>query len=270
MTTYEIRENRDYNSREVYFDGKPSEATRTALKGLKMRWHSLKKCWYGYASESELINAIQSAEQQDGGEGATVYTDGYMGGGACYGHKSNQGLYGAELAAAIRADIKAAGIKGVTISKGKSTYTDTITATVTIEQSDIITNFELDDIDILNDLNRYGVYDGERWYHWGNLDKNGSGIDTSSEEFQSLRKAASAYQIQQYSGAQSINQYYLDEKHYPEFTAVFLAKLQKIRDIISAYRYNESNSMVDYFNTNFYYDIRTKPGKSWTAQTTAA
>lgn len=75
-----------------------------------MRWHSIKKCWYGYAKESALISAIQSAEQQDGGEGATVYTDGYLGGGAVYGSKSNKSLYGAELAAAIRADIKAAGI----------------------------------------------------------------------------------------------------------------------------------------------------------------
>ena len=75
-----------------------------------MRWHSIKKCWYGYAKESDLINAIQSAEQQDGGEGATVYTDGYLGGGACYGSKSNKSLYGSDLAAAIRADIKAAGI----------------------------------------------------------------------------------------------------------------------------------------------------------------
>lgn len=29
--------------------------------------------------------------------------------------------------------------------------------------------------------------------------------------------------------------------------------------IISAYRYDCSNSMVDYFDTNFYYAIRLKP-----------
>lgn len=30
MTNYEIRENHQYNSREVYFDGKPSRATLDA------------------------------------------------------------------------------------------------------------------------------------------------------------------------------------------------------------------------------------------------
>ena len=239
MTTYEIRENAQYNSREVYFDGKPSEATRTALKGLKMRWHSIKKCWYGYAHESDLINAIQSAEQQDGGEGATVYTDGYLGGGAYYGSKSYKHLYGKDLTAAIRADIKAAGIKGVTISSPRGN----IYATVTIETSDLVKGFELSNNDVLDSLAHYGVFNGEQWLYWRNLDKDGKGIDTSSEEFQSLRKAASAYQIQQYSKPSDVNQYYLDEKHYPEFTAAFLAKLQKIRDIIGAYRYDESNSI---------------------------
>lgn len=57
--TYEIRTNPDYNSLEVYFDGKPSEAVRDALKALKFRWHSVKKCWYGYGiSEGSLAEAI--------------------------------------------------------------------------------------------------------------------------------------------------------------------------------------------------------------------
>ena len=34
-----------------------------------------------------------------------------------------------------------------------------------------------------------------------------------------------------------------------------LEKIIKINDIITAYRYDASNSMVDYFDTNFYYDI---------------
>ena len=264
-TTYEIRENRQYNSREVYFTGKPSEQTRAALKGLKMRWYPAKKCWYGFASESELINAIQSAEQEDGGSGVTVYTNGYLGGGAVYGGKSNKRLYGAELAAAIRADIKKAGIKGVTISKGKSTHTDTIHATVTIEAADIDPGFTLTDESILKDLGKYGVFDGERWFYWSSLDRDGQGIDTSGEEFRSLKKRVSEYEVRKYETNQSLNQYYLDKDHYPEFTPAFLGKLQKIRDIIGAYRYDESNSMVDYFNTNFYYDIHTKPGNSLTA-----
>ena len=64
-----IEENREYNSREVYFDSKPSPEVLAALKALKMRWHSQKKCWYGFASEHEIINAATGA-------GATVTTEG--------------------------------------------------------------------------------------------------------------------------------------------------------------------------------------------------
>lgn len=35
--------------------------------------------------------------------------------------------------------------------------------------------------------------------------------------------------------------------------------MKKVNEIICAYRYDESNGMVDYFDTNFYYDIYTKP-----------
>jgi hypothetical protein len=78
-----------------------------------------------------------------------------------------------------------------------------------------------------------------------------------------LTAKVSAYEINKYSKAQSINHYHIENYH--EIGAAFIAKLKRIRDIITAYRYDESNSMVDYFDTNFYYDIDTKPGKSWAA-----
>ena len=40
--TYEIRENRQYNSHEVYFDAIPPFEVRDALKGLKMKWNRKK------------------------------------------------------------------------------------------------------------------------------------------------------------------------------------------------------------------------------------
>ena len=42
-------------------------------------------------------------------------------------------------------------------------------------------------------------------------------------------------------------------------TAETMKKLQAIDSIIAAYRYDNSNGMVDYFDTNFYYDLRLKP-----------
>ena len=135
---YEIRENSEYNSREVYFSGKPAAETREALKALKMRWNGKKCCWYGFATESAIIATIQGAELTANPEtGAAVVTSGYMGGGAIYGAKSNRALYGKDLSAAIRADLKAAGVKGVTIACESYSGGQSIHATITIERSDL-------------------------------------------------------------------------------------------------------------------------------------
>ena len=51
--------NPQFNSLEIAFDGKPSEAIREALKELKFRWHGVKKVWYGYADEAAAKAAIE-------------------------------------------------------------------------------------------------------------------------------------------------------------------------------------------------------------------
>ena len=61
MTTYTITTNAAYNSIEISFTTKPSDAIRDALKALKFRWHGVKKVWYGYTTEEEARAAIESA-----------------------------------------------------------------------------------------------------------------------------------------------------------------------------------------------------------------
>lgn len=128
---YEIRENAQFNSKEIYFTGKPSEEVRNALKALKFRWHGIKKCWYGFADERTIIDAILDTNSE---EAATVTTEGYLGGGAVYGSKSRLGLHGQELKKAIAADIKKAGIKGVTLSMNRS---GSIYATINTQPEDL-------------------------------------------------------------------------------------------------------------------------------------
>ena len=60
--TYEIRQNAAYNSLEVYFEGKPGEAIRAALKALKFRWNNKKMCWYGFADREEVMKACEGAK----------------------------------------------------------------------------------------------------------------------------------------------------------------------------------------------------------------
>lgn len=41
-----IENNYEYNSIELYFDGKPDEMTRETLKMFKWKWNPKKFCWY--------------------------------------------------------------------------------------------------------------------------------------------------------------------------------------------------------------------------------
>lgn len=62
MENYTITKNAQYNSIEINFTGKPSEAIRDALKALRFRWHGVRKVWYGYSTEEAARKAIDNAE----------------------------------------------------------------------------------------------------------------------------------------------------------------------------------------------------------------
>lgn len=55
---FTIKQNEQYNSREVFFDAKPEANVIEALKALKMRWNCKKACWYGFATMEQLEAAI--------------------------------------------------------------------------------------------------------------------------------------------------------------------------------------------------------------------
>ena len=260
MTNYTITTNTQYNSYEVTFDSKPATAVLDALKALKMRWNHKKGCWYGFANESAIVSAILD-NSEDGetitGEptdGATVYTDGYLGGGAVYGSKSNRHLYGTDLAKAIRADLKAAGLKGVTIASKHGN----IQATITTTAEDLVPELEF--------VKNYRELDAAAfdWIHY--TDENGiqksvhvQDVGDLPDDLRESIRLENAYReyARDYTHPANLNHYHLDK--YTGFTASGLARIKKVHAIIAAYRYDESNSMVDYFNTNFYIDLYTKP-----------
>lgn len=57
-----VKNNEQFGSLEIYFDSKPSEAVREALKALKFRWHGIKKCWYGKAEKPAVLEAVANAQ----------------------------------------------------------------------------------------------------------------------------------------------------------------------------------------------------------------
>lgn len=60
--TYTITNNTQFNSLEIVFDCKPAEEIREALKALRFRWHSVKKCWYGYTDEATVRQALEGKQ----------------------------------------------------------------------------------------------------------------------------------------------------------------------------------------------------------------
>jgi hypothetical protein len=232
-----------------------------ALKSLKFRWNHKKACWYGFENESTVVDTLIAhgmGENIDGEQvdGATVYTDGYMGGGAFYGSKSKKHLYGAALSKAIREDIKVAGIKGVTVKCKSYSGGQTIIATVTTTAEDVISEEEF--------IAAYTVTGSFGWVDY--TDENGmrqtvhiEGLYTLPDDLRERIRVEHAHReyARDYLAEGTINHYYLEK--YTGFTEAGRAKLERVQSIIAAYRYDESNSQVDYFNTNFYYDIKTKP-----------
>ena len=243
---YEIRENHSFNSREIYFDGKPSDEVRTALKNLKCRWNPKKGCWYGFAAEHELITAINGA-------GETVVTDGYLGGGAYYGANSGKHLYGADLSKAIREAIKRAGIKGVTVRCHSYSGGQTIYATMKTTEKDFISKDEY--------IEQYNISQCSYWIYTGeeSISKD-AWFEMEGDEQQEVLKKAAAYEYDKALNGLDINEYHIDS--YKEFAPHFAEKVQAVNSIIQSFRYDESNSMVDYFNTNFYYTISTKAAEA--------
>jgi hypothetical protein len=246
--TYEIRYNSKFNSHEVYFDGKPSEEVRQALKDMRFRWHSVNKCWYGYnQSEESIAHAITAAGTEE--EPASVFGDGYLGGGAIYGSKSHKHLYGADLSAAVRGDLKKAGIKGATCKIHSYAGGQSLTVTLRVAPSDFLPFDQY--------LEGYRIKGSQSWIYM----ENGEYIHcdkywgADGDEQERIRISAARRDYGKVTTEEAA--YRLGWIDF--LTAAAKKTVERIDSIVSAYRYDCSNGMVDYFDTNFYYDIRLKP-----------
>ena len=257
--TYTINTNTTFNSIEISFDHKPSEKVLEALKSLRFRWHNAKKLWYGFATDSAVISAIQNAEQEDNPLAAvTIYSDGYLGAIKTDGINSNKYLYGSDLSAAIRQHLKQAGIKGCTVSCKSYTGGQHLYVKIKLNPATDVIPFE-------DYLAQYYV-SPSRWYYYDNNETYPASmhgeyyysLDAQEQEAMLPRFAAYDYYKRILKG-ERLNEYHLTTEKYPEFTPEFFKKIADINEIVRSYRYDDSNSMVDYFDTNFYYDLETVP-----------
>lgn len=244
--TYEIKLNEQFNSNEIYFSDKPSEAIRAALKNLRFRWNHKKSCWYGFASVERIEKAIneQSAVIAELG-GHTE--EGYMGATAWVGNKSHEFLWGAELTKALRADAKRIGLKDVSFRSKTFSGGQEVWITIKARKEDFAP-FE----EVKEEYMRLAL----RQYWWRtpdgkNVSKDAAFNDAELHEY----NARLCYESDTRDGCQ-INHYHLDS--YPAYKGIIETRLHLLKKLIDAYNYDDSNSMVDYFDTNFYYTYELK------------
>lgn len=264
MTQYTIKDGTRANAIEIYFTGKPEQATRDVLKSYKMRWNGQKLCWYGFVTAEEITAAMENGTKKEttpkaskevytvnSEEFSTVIADGYLGAYETTGSKYKRGyLFGAELSKAIREDLKKCGFKGVSVSCKTFSGGQEIHLKVKASAEDItsedeyINNF---DINMLNywikDLNNNEMYINDLWR-------------MPNEQINQIKDHNA--KIQYDYAIDSLNSSGIDMYNYrenPMFTKAFNDKIKALQKVLDAYNHDDSNSMVDYFDRHFYETI---------------
>ena len=249
--TYTITNNPQFNSIEIAFDGKPSEAVRDALKTLRFRWHQAKKIWYGYADADAVAKAIGEAEQPlvippvkiDNQHG---YYDGWTGG------KARTWRTDKELKAFLLSDFKKAGIKA-TVRFHRAGYLTALTVTVSIPRSYIkpIEQYE------------YTPHAGG-WVSY--IDENGTHKDIHGQDYlcgiSAEERERLAPLVKEYAYNCGIRHIQESNTHSPYENGILTDEGQKILDtvkeIVTSYNSDHSDSMTDYFDRAIYDDYAVK------------
>ena len=273
MNIAEIKHNEEKNGIEIYFSFYPITGTRENLKKYGFRWNGKKACWYAKKSanvealasaiadtteeeykelakqageEVKPIKAKKTTEKKATAEPEKINLDN-LGANA-------PRLHGAELAKAIREDLKRRGVKGVTVRKRDVTYDTGITVTVRATAEDMASIEEYKNRYTFSEFscdasNYHGVFDGKNWIYsagWESL--------TDSEK----ETAYNNHVIYYLTKSPDFNNYHHERKNCPSFTTEFYNKIVAIYKIANQWNYDNSDAMTDYFDVGYYLDIDIK------------
>lgn len=253
--------NQEHNGIEIIFDGKPEAATLDALKASGYKWHRAKKLWYAKQTPEKIALAQSLTGETTTAAAATTP--------ATKAEKINldnlgqntPSLYGAELAKAIREDLKRRGVKGCTVRARRVTYDTGITVTIKATESDFASIEEMKlrkpDYSFFCQVESHGAYTGKKWIY-------------SLEDYSEEEKAAEYNNFIKYqaSKAPSINEYHLIDcrNDYYTMSTAFYNKVVAVFKIANQWNYNHSDSMSDYFDVGYYLDIDIKMPESFEAR----
>ena len=180
-------------------------------------------------------------------------SEGYMGAVAWHGENSHKHLYGSDLSKAIRAELKANGIKGVSVS---CKHVDNLCLKFKASDADFkpfdeyLADFEWDD------LSSWCWFNGEqkpRDIYWSlDVDDRRKLLEENARHrYDYVKESAGKY-------GYDVNGNFDD---YKMSSADLIEKMKKARMIVNSYNFDESNAMVDYFWCGFYdsYCVKYKP-----------
>lgn len=243
--------NQELDGIEITFASKPEAATLEALKANGYRWHRVKKLWYAKNTAERLSLAKSLADETEATPAADKKT--FEGINLDNLGENKPSLYGAELAKAIREDLKRRGVKGCTVRSGRSGYTSSITVTIKAAAEDLASVEEIrkrtPESEFYYDVERHGIYTGEKWLY---------SLEGYTEE--EKKEVYNNYTKYLAKKAPSINTHYLAENRelYNTITTDFYNKVVAVFKIANQWNYNNSDPMTDYFDIGYYLDIDVK------------
>lgn len=246
MTNYTI--NQELNGIEISFDGKPETATIDALKASGYRWHRVKKIWYAKNTAERLSLAQSLTDGQATAPAPAKKSVDKI-------NLDNLGinaphLYGAELAKAIREDLKSRDVTGVTVRARKITYDTGITVTIKATAEDIAS---VEEMKLRYNYSKFtchtdrGFFNGSNWVY--NFD------ELTDEQKQAEYDKYIRHQLRRVN---DFSTHYNERKDCPELATAFWEKCLAVFKIANQWNYDNSDSMTDYFDVGYYLDIDIK------------
>lgn len=194
----------------------------------------------------------------------TTASAGYMGTVKTTGSKSHKFLYGAELSKEVKKalqEVLSPDLKKSQVTTKIKTYTGGQHLTITLKLDRAIYAPTVSEYaDEIKDRVRHNKY------NWIWTERDGEPVQVfhdayymMSEEEQKNAEEATARQEIKYNYEREdveINHYHISDEPMLNDAGRDLVKVANT--VILAFNYDDSNSMVDYFDTNFYYDIKIK------------
>jgi len=241
---YTINANDQFKSNEILFTEKPDEAIRTALKNLGFRWNPKKGVWYGFKSAEEIAAAIGSGPKDTAKKTTNeIINLDNLG-------ENTPSLHGAELAAAIREDLKKRGVKGVTVRARRITWDTGITVTIKATAEDMAS---IEEAKERYPYSSFACKADNGFFNGSEMVYNFSAL-TDEEKQEQYNK----YIAHELTLAPNIYHVLRERKNYYTLTTKFYEKLNAVYKIANQWNYDNSDTMTDYFDVGYYLDIDIK------------